>query len=294
MIQMNTTSHSSPLLIIGKNGTLGRAFARICEERCIFYRLLSREDCDISKPASIESAIEFYKPWAIINAAGFVRVDDAETECDACTRDNTTGPHNLAIACSKAGVQLVNFSSDLVFDGRKPTPYFESDLPNPLNVYGQSKAQAEILIQKEYPSSLVVRTSAFFGPWDEYNFVHCIRKALLNYETVTVAKDLFISPTYVPHLVNACLDILIDGETGIWHLANTGALSWAEFAFLVAEKFDLNKSLINAVNAAEINYPAKRPFNSVLSSERGHLLPSFESAMEEYLQEQKVQKRKVA
>jgi dTDP-4-dehydrorhamnose reductase len=139
-----------------------------------------------------------------------------------------------------------------------------------------------------------VRTSAFFGPWDEYNFVHYIRKALLNYETVTVAKDLFISPTYVPHLVNACLDILIDGETGIWHLANKGALSWAEFAFLVAEKFDLNKSLINAVNAAEINYPAKRPFNSVLSSERGHLLPSFESAMEEYLQEQKVQKRKVA
>jgi dTDP-4-dehydrorhamnose reductase len=91
------------------------------------------------------------------------------------------------------------------------------------------------------------------------------------------------------------LDILIDKETGIWHLANKGSLSWAEFAFLVADSFDLNKSLIHAVNAEEMKYPAKRPFNSVLGSERGHLLPSFESAMEEYIQLEKLQKkRKVA
>jgi len=191
-------------------------------------------------------------------------------------------------------VQLINFSSDLVFDGKKPTPYVESDLPNPLNVYGQSKAQSEILVQKEFPSSLIIRTSAFFGPWDEYNFVYYVRKALSGYETVTVAKDIFISPTYVPHLVNTTLDLLVDGERGIWHLANRGSLSWAEFAFLVAEKFDLNKSLIHALNANEIEYLAKRPFNSVLSSERGHLLPSFESAMNEYIHQQKVQKRKVA
>jgi dTDP-4-dehydrorhamnose reductase len=139
---------------------------------------------------------------------------------------------------------------------------------------------------------LIIRTSAFFGPWDEYNFVHYVRKSLSNYETITVAKDLFISPTYVPHLVNTSLDILIDGETGIWHLANKGSLSWAEFAFLVADKFDLDKSLINAVNAAEINYHAKRPFSSVLASERGQLLPSFESAMNEYIHQQKTQKEK--
>lgn len=292
-VQMKT-SQSSPVLIIGRNGTLGKAFAKVCEDRCINYRLLSRQDCDISNLSSIKASIELYKPWAIINAAGFVRVDDAEKECDACTRDNTTGPKNLAIVCNQYGVQLLNFSSDLVFDGRKPTAYVESDLPNPLNAYGQSKAQAEILIQKEYPSSLIIRTSAFFGPWDEYNFVHYVRKALSNYQPVTVAKDIYISPTYVPHLANTSLDILIDNETGTWHLANKGSLSWAEFAFIVADKFDLNKSLVNAVNASEINYPAKRPFNSVLSSERGQLLPSFECALNEYLHVQKVQKRKVA
>jgi dTDP-4-dehydrorhamnose reductase len=293
-IQMKA-NQSTPVLVIGKNGTLGRAFEKVCEDRCISYRLLSRQDCDINNLQSIESAVELYKPWAIINAAGFVRADDAEKECEACFRDNTTGPQNLAIACNKYGLQLINFSSDLVFDGRKPTAYVETDLPNPLNVYGRSKAQAEALIQKEFPSSLIIRTSAFFGPWDEYNFVHYVRKALSNCETVTVAKDIFISPTYVPHLVNTSLDILIDRETGIWHLANKGSLTWAEFAFLVADKFDLNKSLIKAVNADEINYLAKRPFNSVLASERGQLLPSFESAMNEYLHQQKLQKkRKVA
>jgi dTDP-4-dehydrorhamnose reductase len=292
-IQMNT-NQTTPILIIGKNGTLGRAFAKLCEDRCIHYQLLSRQGCDISNLKSIESVIELYKPWAIINAAGFVRVDDAEKECETCKRDNTTGPQNLAIACNKYGIQLINFSSDLVFDGKKPTAYIETDLPNPLNVYGQSKAQAEVLIQKEYSSSLIIRTSAFFSPWDEYNFVHYVRKALSAYKTITVAKDMFISPTYVPHLVNTCLDILIDGETGIWHLANKGGLSWSEFAFLVADRFDLNKSLIDAVNAGKINYPAKRPFNSVLASERGQLLPSFESAMEEYMHQQKLPKKKVA
>ena len=293
-IQMKQ-NQSAPVLIIGKNGTLGRAFAKVCDDRNIPYQMMNRQECDISNAGSISSTIELYKPWAIINAAGFVRVDDAEKDTEACIRDNTTGSQNLAIACNNHGLQLINFSSDLVFDGRKPTAYVESDLPNPLNVYGQTKAQAEVLIQKENPSSLIIRTSAFFGPWDEYNFVHYVRKSLSNYEPVVAAKDIFISPTYVPHLVNTCLDILIDGETGIWHLANQGSLSWAEFAFLIAERFELDKSLISAVNASEMNYLAKRPFNSVLSSERGHLLPSFEQAMNEYLQHQKVRdKKKVA
>ena len=286
---------SAPVLIIGKNGTLGKAFAKVCDDRNIHYKLMNRQECDISNTGSISSAIELYKPWAIINAAGFVRVDDAEKETEACIRDNTTGPQNLAVACNRHGVQLLNFSSDLVFDGKKPTAYIESDLPNPLNVYGQSKAQAEMLIQKEYPSSLIIRTSAFFGPWDEYNFVHFVRKSLTSYEPVIAAKDIFISPTYVPHLVHTCLDILIDGETGIWHLVNQGSLSWADFAFLIADKFELDKSLISAANASDMNYLAKRPFNSVLSSERGHLLPSFEHAMNEYFHHQKVRnKKKVA
>ena len=189
---------------------------------------------------------------------------------------------------------MITFSSDLVFDGTKETPYVESDAINPLNVYGQTKATAEVLVLQEAPASLVIRTSAFFGPWDEYNFVHHVQKSLQRYEPVFVAGNIFISPTYVPDLVNATLDLLIDKETGIWHLSNGGATTWAALAFTIAEGFDLDKSLIHVVNADEMNYAARRPVYSVLGSERGHLLPSLEDALNRYMHEEKTEKREVA
>lgn len=286
--------NTRPLLIIGRNGTLGKAFARLCDERCINYRLLSRQDCDISQPLSITRALEQYRPWAVINAAGYVRVDDAQNDRENCFRDNTQGPFHLATACSKAGVQLLNFSSDLVFDGSKGAPYTESDFVNPLNVYGESKARAEEQVLDTHPTSLMVRTSAFFGPWDEFNFASYIRKSLGMDEKALVAKDIYISPTYVPDLVNASLDLLIDEEQGIWHLSNRGALSWAEFAYAIADAFDLDPSLIEAVDSDHMQYRAPRPKYTVLGSEKGHLLPSLTDALNRYRQTGKTESRKVA
>ncbi len=289
-----TSNNSFPVLIIGKNGTLGRAFAKVCETRCIHYRLLGRQECDISNPLSINQAILHFKPWAIINAAGFVRVDDAEREHDACLRDNTTGPFHLATACNQHGIPLLTFSSDLVFDGQKTTPYKESDVTGPLNFYGLSKQRSEILVSEAFPASLIVRTSAFFGPWDEFNFVYHIRRALARYEVVPTANDLIVSPTYVPHLVHAALDLLIDREKGIWHLANQGALTWTQLAYLIADKFDLDKQLIHPISADQLHFSAKRPPYSVLGSEHGQLLPPFEMALEEYFRRMVTENRKVA
>jgi dTDP-4-dehydrorhamnose reductase len=291
---MNRENDSAPVLIIGKNGTLGKAFAKVCDQRCIAYQLLSRQDCDITDISQIKTAIDHYKPWAIINAAGYVRVDDAETDSDTCFRDNTTGPQNLAIVCNQQGVQLINFSSDLVFDGTKNSPYLENDATNPLNVYGQSKVQSETAVLMQAPSSLIIRTSAFFSPWDEYNFAHYVRKSLQQYEPVRVANDICISPTYVPDLVHAVLDILIDKEKGIWHVANQGAITWSDLAYSIAEGFDLDKALIQTVASHEMNYAARRPAYGVLSSERGILLPSLENALNRYTYEGKKEKRQVA
>ena len=109
-----------------------------------------------------------------------------------------------------------------------------------------------------------------------------------------VAKDIYISPTYVPHLVNATLDLIIDGESGIWHLANKGSMTWSELAFKIADRCKLDPSLILPVNAVQLNYPAKRPYYTVLGSERGYHLPSFESALDEYIQHRETNNRKVA
>ncbi|NTS41035.1 dTDP-4-dehydrorhamnose reductase [Flavisolibacter sp. BT320] len=276
---------NKPLLIIGKRGTLGRAFAHICDDRYLHYVALGRETCDITDLDSIEKAIANHRPWAIINTAGFVRVDDAEIEPDKCFADNTIGAQNLAIASARHGIQLVSFSSDLVFDGEKKASYFEEDKTNPLNIYGHSKAKAEEAVLTANPGALVVRTSAFFGPWDSYNFAHAVQQSLQNEELFMVAVDTMISPTYVPDLAHATLDLLVDGEKGIWHLANNGELSWADFANEIADRLNLNRKYIKAVPASAIPLPAKRPTYSVLSSSRGMLLPTLDNALKRYTNE---------
>jgi dTDP-4-dehydrorhamnose reductase len=109
-------------------------------------------------------------------------------------------------------------------------PYEEHDPPRPLCVYGRTKHEAEQRVQGAHPAALVVRTSAFFGPWDEHNFVAQSLRQLAAGRTVHAASDTTVSPTYVPDLVHTCLDLAIDGEAGVWHLANVGATTWEELA----------------------------------------------------------------
>jgi dTDP-4-dehydrorhamnose reductase len=273
-----------PLLIVGKNGTLGKAFARICEDRGICYRLVGRQDMNICNDQEIEKAINAYKPWAIINAAGFVRVDDAEVEIEKCFDENARGPELLALACKRHGIKFLTFSSDLVFDGSKKQPYVESDETNPLNIYGKSKAESETRVLSADESSLVIRTSAFFGPWDQYNFVNHVVNTLFLSQHCTVMKDVYISPTYVPDLVNASLDLLIDDEKAIWHVANDGEITWADMAYEVARMGGFNKSLLKPRSLQFMNLKAPRPVYSVLKSEKGIILPSLENALARYFE----------
>ncbi|MDP8922485.1 MAG: SDR family oxidoreductase [Chloroflexota bacterium] len=274
-----------PLAINGATGTLGRAFARICEVRAIPYRLLRRQDMDIAELDSVARLLDAVRPWAVVNTAGFVRVDDAERERDACFRENARGPAVLAEACASRGVRLVTFSSDLVFDGTKGAPYVEQDVPNPLNVYGASKAEAERRVLAALPSALVLRTSAFFGPWDAHNFATLSLRALAAGRPFVAASDGRVSPTYVPDLVHAALDLLIAGEGGLWHLANDGSVTWAELAAAVARLARLDAALVQAVPTDDLNLPARRPRDTTLASGRGNLLPSLADALERYLRD---------
>jgi dTDP-4-dehydrorhamnose reductase len=277
-----------PLLITGASGTLGRAMARICEARGLSYHLLSRREMDIADAASVESALTEYEPWAIVNTAGYVRVDDAEREPDRCWRENLAGAKVLAEACARHELRLVTFSSDLVFDGEKRAPYVETDAPAPLNLYGRSKLEAEREVLRLNPEALVIRTSAFFGPWDEYNFLTIALRALAAGERFPAAHDAIVSPTYVPDLAHACLDLLIDEESGVWHLINEGAVDWAEFARRAARAGGFDADLIDGRPLKAFDYPAARPLFSAMSSERGRLLPSLDDALRRYVSECKV------
>jgi dTDP-4-dehydrorhamnose reductase len=273
----------APILIAGATGTLGRAFARICHQRNLAYRVLGRSEMDIADSASVERAIAAHGPWAIINASGYVRVDEAERDIARCFRENVQGPAVLARACARHQVHLTTFSSDLVFDGLRQRPYQEDDSVAPLNIYGHSKAAAEHIVLDQHAGALVVRTSAFFGPWDSVNFLTRMLDTLERGAPFTAASDLTVSPTYVPDLVHACLDLVIDRESGVWHLTNGSALTWIALAGMAASAAGIDTSRLEARRGADFHFQARRPDYSALGSQRGVLLPSLGSAIARFV-----------
>ncbi len=264
------------LLITGASSTLGQAFSRLCQLRGLDHDLLSRRELDIADPASVAAALEAYRPWAVINAAGFVRVADAEHERERCFRENAAGAALLAEAAGRLGLPCLSFSSDLVFDGRLGRAYVESDELSPAGVYGHSKAAAEAGILAAHPQALVIRTSAFFGPWDTYNFAYATLRDLARGRRVHAPAHLAVSPTYVPDLVHAALDLLIDGADGLWHLANLGTVSWHGFARQLAEAAGLDAEAVHAS-------PQGVPLATALTSERGLIMPSLAHGIDRYL-----------
>jgi dTDP-4-dehydrorhamnose reductase len=279
---------ANPLVIIGKTGTLATAYSKICGWRGINHVVLGRQEVDISDVSDIERMVKHYKPWAIINTAGYVRVDEAETDAENCFMVNSVAPKFLSSICSKYGIQFLTYSSDLVFDGKKKNPYLESDFVSPLNIYGQSKAMAEESVLFNHPDSLIIRTSAFFGPWDQYNFVHAALKALKNEEEFVAPKDVIISPTYVPDLVNTSLDLLLDEAKGIWNISNKGSVSWSMFASEVVKRSGYNPKYFKEVTLHEMNFIAPRPTYTVLTSEKGFELPNLENALDRFFREQEM------
>lgn len=276
------TGASRPILVTGATGTLGRAFARVCGGRGLASHLTGRGEMDIADPGSVAQALDRIAPWAVVNTAGYVRVDDAEREITACRRENADGPGVLAAACARRGIALVTFSSDLVFDGKKAAPYEETDPPAPLNAYGRSKAEGEARVLEAHAAALVVRTSAFFGPWDEHNFVTVALARLAAGEPLAAAEDAVVSPTYVPDLAHACLDLLIDGESGVWHLASGGALPWADLARMAATIAGIDGARVEGVPTLSLGLAARRPLYSALCSARGALMPPLEDALRRY------------
>jgi dTDP-4-dehydrorhamnose reductase len=275
MLPKNAATVARPLLITGATGTLGQAFAKICAHRGLAHVLTSRAELDITDEASIAAALDRYRPWAVINTAGFVRTWEADARFDECMAINATGPELLARATKAAGLPLVTFSSDLVFDGQLGRSYIEPDAPAPACAYGKSKAEAEARLMAIDADALIVRTSAFFGPWDRHNFLINTVEQLKRGEDVTASDRTIVSPTYVPDLVHATLDLLLDQEKGIWHLTNQGAVSWHDLACAVADWAELGRDRIRKSEEAE-------GADTSLTSKRGVLLRGLDGGLNDF------------
>jgi dTDP-4-dehydrorhamnose reductase len=280
----HSPARTRPLLITGGSGRLGQAVVRGCVARGLPYRAPSRAALDITDPGAVRAALELHRPWAMVNAAGFARPAAAEMDPEACRRINLDGSAVLAAACAAAGIQLLAWSTHLVFDGCQRQPYLEGDAPAPRSLYAASKLESEQVVLTTCPQALVVRAGPLFAPCDRGKMAALALHTVPRGRHFKAADDVTISPSYLPHLIAAALDLLIDGECGIWHLANQGAITHADFARALFRGARLAVDWVRGVPATQIGWLAPRPVYSVLGSSRGALMPSLDQAMADYFE----------
>jgi dTDP-4-dehydrorhamnose reductase len=274
---------AAPVLVTGAAGRLGRAVVRACEERGLHHVAATRRQLDVTDRRAVERWLDDAQPWAVVNAAGYARVDDAEERQADCFLANIDGAGVLAEACAQRGIALLTVSSDLVFGHGHEAPIPESASPAPLGAYGWSKAQAERRVRRALPAALVVRSAHTFAAEQDGGFLATALEALEEGHEVPAAHDLVLSPTYVPDLVHAALDLLIDGEQGLWHLANTGPCSFAGWARQLAELAGHDARAVVERAAKDLDFRAPRPQWSALGSERGTIMPHLGDALARFL-----------
>ncbi len=273
------------ILVVGHRGLLGRACLE-CPQMPGEVIGVDVDTCDITRPEGIEKTLASVCPGWVINAAAYTDVDGCEENQPLAWAVNARGAGNLARACSRRGIGLIQISTDFVFDGRKNEPYREDDLPAPLSVYGLSKRGGEEEVAAAGGRHLIVRTSWLFGKGGK-NFPDTILAAARSAHQLKVVSDQRGSPTYAPDLAAALGDLIGKGVRGIVHVTNRGSCSWYEYAVFVLAAAGRETPVV-PILSEELSRPAARPEYSVLSPDRyeevtGKRMRPWQEAVREYL-----------
>ncbi len=269
-----------PILIVGARGMLGSCLLKACQERGITVTGASRDLLELTDITRAKELIDQLEPWAVINAAGTSQIGQAEQFGAECYRDNCTAASILATQCALRDIPYVMFSSDLVVRSRPGHPAVEKSPTNPWGVFGHAKALSEAAVLARQPGALIIRTSALFDLHSR-SILNRQLCQLHQFGSCAQLSDSVVSHTYAPDLANAALDLLIDGEQGIWHLTNQGELTWAEAIRLLALRTECDPDTI-VTQAIPSQVRPLVPAYSVLRSARGELLPSCESALDRF------------
>ncbi|MCW3054255.1 MAG: dTDP-4-dehydrorhamnose reductase, partial [Chthonomonadales bacterium] len=271
-----------PLLITGADEPLGAAFARLCDHRQLAHIALTQEEIDLTDAASMQSALRRYRPWALIHAAAYIPEVPDPLESEAYARENIVGATLLASLCAQEGVRLLTFSSDQILNGNQAYPYGETDAYCSSGAVGAGIAAA---VPAALPSALVVRSGPLFGPWDERNFVTRALQQISTGRRFAAIDNVVVSPTYIPDLVHVCLDLLIDGEQGVFDLANRGTVTWLQLALMAAERAGQDPQLIEGYPRSAFDLSASSPSYRVLGNKCASFLQSLEAALQCYFQD---------
>lgn len=252
------------LLIVGASGFLGRA---LCDAPGAGWCLVpaSRSGAahmrvDLTRPDAVEAAVMTARPRWVINAAAMTSVDGCELHPDAARAVHVDGTRHLVRACEKAGCGLVFLSTNYVFDGQDG-PYAESDVPRPLNVYGQSKLEGEALVLGADCPGIVVRTAVLYGyrPGCRVNFVTWAMGALARGEAIRVVTDEWANPTCADDLAAFLLALCRTDFQGLVHFGGRDFLTRFEMVERLCAVFNFDMGLVTPIASAEFGQPARRP-----------------------------------
>ena len=266
---------SKRVLLFGKDGQLGTELSRALAGSCELLAL-GRKEADLERPEEIRKWFRDYRPEVVINAAAYTGVDDAETNRELAERVNAATPAVIAEEVRRAGALLVHYSTDYVFNGEKESPYVEQDEPSPLNVYGATKLEGERAVQHSACRYLIFRISWLYAAHGK-NFYATVLRLSADRPQLRIVDDQWGSPTSAGDVADATAAVLekVVGTpsaaalSGIYHMTGPGRTTWCAFAReIVKSARRATASEIASISTEEYGAPAKRPRNSVLSSEK--------------------------
>ncbi|MHA1540075.1 MAG: dTDP-4-dehydrorhamnose reductase [Alphaproteobacteria bacterium] len=257
------------ILITGANGQVGYELMRSTLFPAGWVRIgLDRNDFDLTDIEKMPACFDKYQPDLVINAAAYTAVDKAEEEKDLAFAVNATAPEAMAQYCQARGIPLLHISTDYVFNGRKKTPYIETDKTASLGVYGDSKLDGEKRIRKVMRRYIILRTAWVYGRHGN-NFVKTMLRLGAERDELSVVGDQFGAPTAAKDIAEAIAKISVDilGENrkwGTYHFCGTGKASWYDFAAEIFKQKGL-KLALKKITTAEYPTPAQRPINSAFN-----------------------------
>ncbi|MCA1965403.1 MAG: dTDP-4-dehydrorhamnose reductase [Flavobacterium sp.] len=259
------------VLVTGANGQLGQSIQFIANKYPnIQFVYTDFQEMDITNIENCQAVFAKHQPHFCINTAAYTAVDKAESESDKAHLINAVGPENLAKVCKEFDTILVHISTDFIFDGTSKVPYLETDIPNPKSIYGQTKLDGELAIQKNWEKHFIVRTSWVYSQFGA-NFMKTMLRLASERDTLSVVNDQIGTPTYAVDLAEVLIKIInTENPTpntqrpfGVYNFSNEGVCSWYDFAAAIFHQKGIQIDL-KPIPTDSYPTPAKRPAYSVL------------------------------